>query len=56
MNDFFRFKESDNYLHSTLHLGCDNIPYIRKGAAVINPYFTFRLNFGIPPSLKVDDA
>ena len=54
-------KESDNYLYSTLHpslniIGCDNIPHIGKGAAVINPYFTFRLNFGIPPSLKVDEA
>ena len=44
-------------MHPSLNIiGCDNIPHIGKGAAVINPYFTFRLNFGIPPSLKVDEA
>lgn len=51
----------NNYLYGTLLpcvnvIGCDNVPNVGQGGGVINPYFTFRLDFGVPHILNINDA
>jgi acetylornithine deacetylase/succinyl-diaminopimelate desuccinylase-like protein len=50
-----------NYLYGTLLpcvniIGCDNVPNVGFGGGIINPYFTFRLDFGVPHILNIKEA